>query len=383
MLSRLFREISKDSGFAFVAGANAIAAASGGIFWLSMASLVSVGSYGQVNYLVSIATISFGLGVLGMDTTIMTFLNRKSILLLYQANSLVLIASIVIAGTVAIVTNNYIIGLLSPSLAFYYMSTVELISKKKYKEYAAITIGGKVIQIFLSVFLFIHFGINGFLLGYIISDFVFGYRFAKSLTHFNFRLDELKSVWRFSAKVFGSNTINTLMQNLDKALIASFFGYQVLGNYQLSFQIFLFISIIPSTLFRYLLPHESAGIIKTRIKALGIIASVLLSLIIIVLAPVAIPIFYPKYIEAIGLIQIVGLCVIPLTLVNLMNTKILSENKKTSQIFFAGALSLISEIILLIILGTYSRLTGLGVALLLATTAQFAYLFIANGKRIF
>jgi O-antigen/teichoic acid export membrane protein len=388
MFNRLLKLAKTDPGFILVTSSTLISSSLGAAFFLYVAMIVSVEDYGKINYLLSSAALAFAISGLGMDTTIMTYVPKRSVSLLYEANALVFIASIVSATLAGLVADNFIVSIVILATACYYMSTVQMMTQKRYKEGAVLSIGGKALQIPLSIVLYFLFGINGFLLGYAIAYFVFGYRFILSLRNFRFNFSELKKLFRFSLKMYITtltsvlNPATTLISYLDKIIVGVFFGFYVLGSYQLSYQVFLFLSIMPSNIFRFLLPQEAEGrVVKKTVKLSGLAFACIISLVIIIATPYVIPLVYPKYLQSILPIQIISLAMIPLTLVFMLQTKILAEERNTNHMLYAGLITTVSEILLLLFLGSWLGLVGLAMSLVIALTIQFLYLYaVRRGK---
>ena len=128
---KLMRLLNIETGFIYVIASSIINSSLGAGFFLYFATLVSVDGYGQINYLISSGAIAFAITALGMDATIMTFVPKKSINVLYQANFLVFLMAVSAAIFVGILLNNFLISLLNLATASYYMSGVELLTKKK------------------------------------------------------------------------------------------------------------------------------------------------------------------------------------------------------------------------------------------------------------
>jgi O-antigen/teichoic acid export membrane protein len=388
MFNRFFKLVKTEPGFILITSSTLISSSLGAAFFLYVAMIVSVEDYGKINYLLSSAALAFAISVLGMDTTIMTYVPKRSISVLYQANALVFIASVLSATIAGFLANNFIVSILILATACYYMSTVQMMTQKRYKEGAILSIGGKALQIPLSIVLYFFFGISGFIVGYAIAYFVFGYRFILSLKNFRLSFDELKKLFRFSLKMYITtltsvlNPATTLISYLDKIIVGVFFGFYILGSYQLSYQVFLFLSIMPSNIFRFLLPQEAEGrVVKKTIKISGLAFACIISLAIIIMTPYVVPLVYPKYLQSILPIQIISLAIIPLTLVFMLQTKILAEERNPNHMLYAGLITTVSEILLLLLLGSILGLVGLAMSLVIALTMQFLYLFaVRRGK---
>src|SRR5207247_1729557 len=94
--NKLLRLLGLDKGLVSVAGGNAIASLTGAVFWLFVAALMSKEEYGQLNYFLSAAFLFSNLSLLGLGTTVTTFLSKGDEAVKYQANLLVLFSNCVV-----------------------------------------------------------------------------------------------------------------------------------------------------------------------------------------------------------------------------------------------------------------------------------------------
>ncbi|EJD6539827.1 TPA: lipopolysaccharide biosynthesis protein [Providencia rettgeri] len=70
-----------------------------------------------------------------------------------------------------------------------------------------------------------------------------------------FEMNDLKSIFNFSANIIGFNFVNYFSRNLDQIMIGKFYSVNVLGNYSLAYRIMLFpLQSITSVLSRSLFP---------------------------------------------------------------------------------------------------------------------------------
>ena len=314
----------------------------------------------------------------------MTYVPKKtSSKILHECYSLAAISSLSVSVVAGILVRDFVAGILVFSITSYFMSLVQLVTMPRYKEYAFISIGSKVCQIPLSLALYYWLGLDGFILGYTISNLIFGYRFFIGLRNFSLKFNEIRSIWRFVAQVYGANTSYTLLSYLDKIVVGNFFGYYVLGSYQLSFQVYTFLSILPVTLFNYLLPRQAGGLTKKSIKILGL--GIICGIVILVffLTPVTVPYFLPSYSHTIRSIQIIIFAIVPLTFVSFLRANILAQGEGTRSMLFAGLISLITEIISIIALGSLFGVDGISSALVFTMSLECIILLFANKGRIF
>ena len=77
MLKRLIKLLKVEQGFVLITSSSLISSTMGAVFLLYVATIVSVESYGKINYLLSFSSVAFALSLLGMDTTIMTLVPKR------------------------------------------------------------------------------------------------------------------------------------------------------------------------------------------------------------------------------------------------------------------------------------------------------------------
>ncbi len=347
-------------------------------FWFILASILTVDNYGLANYYIAIATILAGIGTLGLNTTITTYLAKGEKKLLHEANSLTLISGIIAA--LILTPFQWTSGLLAAAMIFFTMTTAELLGKKTYKQYALISIGARIAQIAIALFLYFQIGVPGIIIGYFLGALLFSYKYLKSTKNFSLKINNLKEKRNFTIHSYGYNLIGQTLSNyLDKVLIGALFGYFALGLYQLGFQFFMFLSLIPGSLGQYLLPEESSGNSKREIKIIGLILSVAASLAVFALSPYIITNFFPTFTDAIPLVSLMSLSVIPSTIAAILTASFLG-NGKSKQVFTAGAIYLASLMISLTIMGLTIGILGLAIAVITAKTIQAIYMVTQRNK---
>jgi O-antigen/teichoic acid export membrane protein len=343
----------------------------GGLFWLLLASLLRVESYGLTNYYIALASIFSAVALFGLDATVISWMAKGDKNILFQADSLVLLSGL----TVAVLLSFYQwpSGLLSITMVFFVMTLAETLGTKKYKEYAALSIGHRVVQIGLSLVLYVPFGLIGIVLGYCFGNFVFSFRYLTTTAKFTIRMESIKAKSRFALHSYGFNLIRTFTNHLDKIIIAPLFGYYVLGLYQLGFQFFMFLSIIPLSLYSYLLPEESSGNNKGEIKMLGVALSVVAALAVFALTPFLVRRFFPSFVDSIPVVRVMCLAVVPSTISSILNASLLGR-EKSQPVLAAGLIYVLSLIAFLVVLGQTMGAFGLALTLVVAQSLQAFYL---------
>lgn len=219
---------------------------------------------------------------------------------------------------------------------FYGMAIAEILGRKLYSEYAAITTLERVLQIVLSIMLYFQIGLLGILVGYFLGPLLLSYRYLSKLKNITIRINSLKKRINFTLHSYGLNLIGSFSTYLDKIIIGSVFGFYALGLYQLGYQFFMLLGIVPGSLYTYLLPEESSGESRREVKLIGLILSVAIAIFTVLASPWIVKIFFPNFMEAIQIIQVMCLAVIPATIISLSNARLFG--KERSKYTFIGGL---------------------------------------------
>jgi O-antigen/teichoic acid export membrane protein len=371
----ILRFLSSHKGLIFITLGNLLGAAATGIFWLLLAFIQSADEYGKTNYEISIASLAASAALLGLNTTVTTYVAKGSSKIHVQSNQIILISS----GIAAIIVSyfNWILGFFVIGMAFWMMSTYELLGRKMYKQYAFVNIGARASQLFLSILLYYLLGITGIAIGFTISFLIFSQRYFISTREFSRDFSELKNKIKFSLNIYSFNMSNAFLLYFDKLVITPLFGYAILGYYQLGFQFLLFLGMIPISFYQYLIPEESSGLKKTRVRSLGLFVSVGLSAMLFLASPWILQHLFPNYMASLNSMRIMSIGIIPMMIVWTLNSKFLNKGD-TKYILFGSAIYLIFQIGLIFYLGKIMNIIGLALAVVIALIAQALFLFISD-----
>jgi O-antigen/teichoic acid export membrane protein len=369
--------IKAEMGLVFTTLGTMVSSFLGGLFWFVLASLLDVESYGLTNYYIALASVFSAVALLGLDATVISFMAKGEKRIFLQANSLVLVSGLIVALVLSVF--EWSSGLLSIAMVFFMMSLAEALGKKKYREYAFLSIGQRVVQIALSFLLYFYLGILGIVLGYFFGNLIFSFRYVSSVRDFSLKLDSVREKRNFAIHSYGFNLVRNFTNYLDKIIIAPVFGYYVLGLYQLGFQFFMFLSIIPLSLYYYLLPEESSGRDKKNIKRLGFGLAVFAGILVFAMVPFLIRTFFPTFVESILVVRIMSLAVIPSTIVAILNASLLGKGK-SKHVLIAGLVYIVSLITGLVVLGGTVGALGLAATLVIAQSIQASFLIVKRNS---
>lgn len=377
-METVHRTLRSHPGFLQVAIGQAGAVAIGAVFWFLMARLLEPGDYGHINWLISIAMFASMCCVLGWGKTVITYYSKEGRdELLGGATAIVLVASLAVGVAMSLLVEP-LIGPLIVGLSLFSMVISAELGGRRYKRYKWICVAPKFIALLLAMAMYFWIGLFGVLLGYAIPYLIFGLLSLRYLYKSNPGIGEARKKTGFALKAFGVDITTGSTSLLDKILIGSVFGMVTLGLYQLAYQIFAALSVLPGVLFYYLLPEKSAGTKTKPIETLGILTSVALAALVIVLSPWIIPWIFPSFAESVRVIQIMGLGIIPYTIaITKMSELYARERPGMVLISYLPALAVGTAGIL--VLGSYFGGIGLATsAVLLQTTLAIMLLLRAK-----
>lgn len=380
-METVHRTLKSHPGLLQVAIGQAGAVAIGAVFWFLMARLLEPGDYGHLNWLISIAMFASMCCVLGWGKTIITYYPKEGRdELLGGATAIVLVASLAV-GVVMSLLVEPLVGPLIVGLSLFSMVISAELGGRRYKRYKWISVAPKFIAILLAVAMYFWIGLFGVLIGYAVPYLIFGLlsiRYIRYLHKSNPGIGEARKKTGFALKAFGVDITTGSTSVLDKILIGSVFGMVTLGLYQLAYQIFAALSVLPGVLFYYLLPEKSAGTKTKPIETLGILTSVALAALVIVLSPWVIPWIFPSFAESVRVIQIMALGIIPYTIAITKMSELYARGRPGMVLIsYLSALAVGTAGIL--VLGSYFGGIGLATsAVLLQTTLAIMLLLRAK-----
>jgi len=347
-----------------------------GLFWLYVASFVEVHEYGQIGYIVSMAGLVSGISLLGSNSSI-TVLTSKKDSIFVSISLLVIICGSIGATILYFLVEDvgstiYVMGLI-----IFTLINAELLGRKSFVTYSKYLIVQRILMVIFALTLFYVIGYKGIILGIGLSFLVFTIKYYQMIPEFKIDFKNLKVKWVFLLNNYLLEIARLFSGTLDKLIIAPIFGFIILGNYYLGIQIFSVIVIIPSIMYQYILPHDASEVSTKKIKKITILISISLAVIGYFTSPIIIPTLFPKYLDAIELIQILSIVVIPTTINLIYVSKFLSKLK--NKIILLGTIIVIPiQIIGIIILGKEYGIVGLGMAILIADLVQMIYYVIAD-----
>ena len=349
----------------------------GGIFWLYMASLLGTEGYGEISYIISIGIMAGTISLAGMSNLLIIY-GAKNI----KIQSTIFLIGLISSGITAIiiffiVDNNITLSLYIIGFVIFTLVTSELIGQKLFSKYAKIIIIQKIMLVIFSIVLYHLIGLQGIMLGIAISFLVFILMMYKTFREIKIDFSILKSKYKFSINSFLLDISNAFHGSLDKIIIAPILGFSLLGNYQLGLQFIGLLYLIPGMLFSYALTHDASGNSTKLVKKIIVMISIIFAVISIIMAPILLPILFPQFTEAIVVIQIMSLSIVPSAIASTYISKYLgSENSRI--VLIGSGLYLLIQVISIIVLGNMYGVNGVALSIVISALVHVVYFIIVD-----
>ena len=363
-------------GLTTIGAATFISNGLGGLFWFYMASLMGTEAYGQVSYFLAIGIIGSRISLLGFANTIMVY-SAKGVKIQPPIYLIAILGSVITSLILFFVflydasISLYVIGFVIFSLI-----TSDLLGRKQYRSYAKYLISQKIILIILSVSLYHVIGLIGVILGIAISFLPYSFVIYKEFKNTKIDFSLIRNRVKFITNSYANDLTGVFGGYLDKLLIAPMLGFALLGNYQLGIQFMLIFEIIPIIFYQYLLPKDARNESNTNLKKIIMLISVVLCVLAIILSPIVIPILFPEFTEAVSVIQILSIAIIPFTVTTILNSQFFGTER--TRFVLIGSIILVSvQIPSIIGLAALYGINGAAIGILLGNTCQAIYLILS------
>jgi O-antigen/teichoic acid export membrane protein len=358
-------------GFADIIG-NGIAA----IFWFYMAIILGAHSYGQVSYFLAIGSVSSTISMIG-GMNVLSVYTAKKVRIESSVFFISLVGAMVTSVVVFEIFSNFGVSIYVLGTVISILASSEILGKKLYSSYSTYLILQKILMVGLGIAFYYLAGPNGLILGIALSFFPYCIRIYNGFKESKIDFSLVKTRLGFIMNSYFLNLISAFGGSVDKLIIAPILGFTLLGNYQLGIQFLAIAQVVPAIVYKYTLPHDASGVFNVRLKKMTILFSVVLTVAGIALSPIVIPLLFPKYNEAVTIIQIISLSLVPLSITYSYQSKFLGL-EKSKIVLTAQIIYLVTQVIAIIILGKIFGINGVAVALVLSIAAESIFYITTN-----
>ena len=346
------------------------------VFWFYMASLLGAENYGQISYFLAIAGIASTISLTGAVNTL-TVYTAKNV----KIESSIYITSLIITSISAIIISVIFYNLGITAYVFgaviFGLASSEILGKKLYKSYSKYLIVQRLLMVSLAIGFYHLIGINGVILGLGLAFLPYTFRLYRGFRESKVDFSLLRKHSSVITHNYMLNLSTAFSGQLDKIIIVPILGFAMLGNYQLGIQLVAVLEMLPNIIFKFILPHDATGNSNKKLKKIIILSSIGLAVIGVTVSPVMIPTFFPKFVPAIQVFQIVSLSVIPSTIGLTIISKFLGLDKNKLVLISSGVY-LAVQITLILLLGKLYGINGVATAFVISVSIQTVILLFMD-----
>jgi O-antigen/teichoic acid export membrane protein len=189
----------------------------------------------------------------------------------------------------------------------------------------------------------------------------------------------IKKNYGFVISNYGTRLVGYARRNLDKIIIMPILGFEMLGVYALALQVYFIMMVFASISSKFLVFSNASGVNSNKLKIILLALSIIFSLLGIFVAPEIIPILFPNFSDAIEIIPILSLAVIPNTIVIIYSAKFLG-NEKSKFVLIGSIINAATYLVLLSIFSSVSSLVGVSISFLIGSILNAGFLVIMSKK---
>lgn len=363
-------------GLASIGTTDIISTGISAVFWLYLANFLGVEHYGQISYFIAAATLTSTIALTG-STNMLTVYTAKNI----KIESTVYFITLIL-GTIASIILFFIVSDLGASVyviagIIYGLGIATILGKKNFKSYAKYIITQKILMVVLSIGLYYIIGFNGVLLGIAVSSFLYLIIIFNGFKETKIDFTLIKTRLGFMINSYILNLSSGFSGSIDKLIIVPILGLGVLGNYALGIQFLAVFQMLPAIVYKYILPEDARGKPNKNLKKVTVIISIIVTLMIIFLSPFVIPYLFPKFTEAVQVIQIISLSLIPDTIITMYQSKYFGT-ERSKIVLMGSAIFITLQISTIIILGEIFGINGVAASLVLSSSGACIFYLITR-----
>jgi len=369
----------KSKNLTSVGIANLTSNAISALFWIYIASILGKEGYGELGYLLSVVGTAGAFALLGSNSSLPVYVAKgvkiqSTIFFISIVGGIV--ASVILLG----ITQNIFVSFYPLAFVAFSVIIYDYLGKKAFVNYAKYMILQRVLMIILSLIFLQIWEIDGIIFGYTLSLGVFAFLVYRGFKEGKIDFGLLKTRSTFIVNSYITHVLSVMSITVDKMLIFNLFGSGILGPYQLGFQIFALILILPHIVTLYTLPHDASGSKNKQLKKHTLIISGILTIIAILSSPFVIPEMFPDFVESVDVIQIMSLAVIPTAFTIIFHSELLG-NERSKIVALGTITSIISLFIGILLLGEYFGLKGMAFSLVISRSLECLVLYTMKRKQ--
>ena len=371
--SNFKKKIIGQKDLASVGFANIVGSGISAIFWLYLASIIEPTKYGEIHYFIAIAAFAQIISLVG-SSNVLTVYTAKKIKIQATLFFVSLLVGVVSTIVIIVIFFRFDAGLLVLGYVIFEMVNAVLLGRKAYTEYSKYFLTQKILMLVFGIGFYYLIGFDGILYGLVLSFVPYTVLIFREFKETKIDFGLLKSRKGFIVSNYAMDISGRMGSSIDKLIVAPLLGFALLGNYSLALQFFIILYVIPTIIFKYLLPQDASNNPNNKLKQIAILLSVAISVFGIIVFPHLISNFFPKFIEVTDAIQIMSIAIIPAMLSMIYTSKLLGL-EKSKFVLISKIISTSSLIIGFIVLGPILGIIGLASVFVLTAIFEASFLF--------
>jgi O-antigen/teichoic acid export membrane protein len=357
-----------------------VGAAIAAIFWFYIAGQLGPENYGELTYLISIASIVTGITIFGSHHTILV-LTGKKIDIHATIYLITIVANIIGSVVIFILFFNLGVSLVIIAYSLFTLVTSDLIGRKLYKNYSKYIITQKILLVVFGIGFYYLMGENGILIGIALAHTHLIIHIIKSIKNSKINFNLIKERKKFVINNFLISISGTVYGSVDKLLIVPLIGFAVLGNYSLGLQFYALLNLLPAMTVKYFIGQDISKVQNKKLKRIVILMSIGIAVLGTTVAPSIISSVFPKFIEAADIIRIISWTLVPATIQATYYLPKFWAAEKNNLVLITTVINSSSQILGILILGTLYG--AIGIALSMVISNVCGLIFTATISKFF
>ena len=373
-MSNVRKKISEISTIGLTDGAGAAIAA---LFWFYIAFELGPENYGELTFLISIATLVSGIALLGSNHTVLV-LTGKKVDIHATIYMITILANVVGAIIIFLLFFNLGISLVIIGYSLFALATSDILGRKLYKDYLKYIITQKILLVVLGISFYYLIGESGILIGIGLSYSHLIIRIIKSIKNSKINFNLIKEKKKFILNNWAITISGLVYGSIDKIVIGSFIGFGILGNYSLGLQFYSLLNLLPTMIVKYFIGQDISGIPNKKLKKIVVLIAIGIAILGSTIGPTIISYLFPKFIESESIIQIISWTLVPATIQATYYFPKLWAAEKNNIILITTIIAAITQISGILILGTTFGAIGIAIAMVLSNVLGLIFTAIVS-----
>ena len=354
-----------------------VGAAIAAVFWFYIAAELGPENYGELTYLISIASIVTGIAIFGSQHT-MLVLSGKKIDIHATIYLITMLANIIGSIIIFILFFNLGISLVIIAYSLFALVTSDLIGKKWYKNYSKYIITQKILLVVFGIGFYYLIGENGILIGIALAHTHLIIHIIKSIKNSKINFNIIKEKKKFILNNWAISISGIVYGTVDKLVIGSFIGFGILGNYSLGLQFYSVLNLLPSMTVKYFIGQDISGIANKKLKKIIVLIAMGVAILGSTIGPTITSQVFPKFIESENIIRIISWALVPATIQATYYFPKLWAAEKNNIILITTIIAASTQIIGILVLSTPFGAEGIALAMVLSNVFGLIFTFTVS-----